>query len=92
MPNYVTNILFVIALFCCNSVLWLSDANVSFIVNIFPDGYTIDKSLKMSHCCMANELQRFPVLRKRMDDVIRNFLRDGLQPSETMIGHIVEME
>lgn len=41
---------------------------------------------------MVNELQRFPVLRKRMDDVIGNFLRDGLQPSETMIGHIVEME
>ena len=27
-----------------------------------------------------------------MDDVIGNFLSDGLQPSETMIGHIVEME
>ncbi|KAI7729595.1 hypothetical protein M8C21_011072, partial [Ambrosia artemisiifolia] len=46
----------------------------------------------MSHRCMVNELQRFPVLRKRMDDVTGNFLRDGLQPSETMIGHIVEME
>lgn len=41
---------------------------------------------------MANELQRFPVLRKRMDEVIGNFLREGLQPSETMIGHIIEME
>ncbi|CAI9279344.1 unnamed protein product [Lactuca saligna] len=41
---------------------------------------------------MVNELQRFLVLRKRMDDVIGNFLSDGLQPSETMIGHIVEME
>ncbi|PWA67266.1 dynamin-related protein 3A [Artemisia annua] len=48
--------------------------------------------IKMSHRCMANERQRFPVLKKRMDDVIGNFLRDGLQPSETMIGHIVEME
>ncbi|KAK9077163.1 hypothetical protein SSX86_005499 [Deinandra increscens subsp. villosa] len=47
---------------------------------------------QMSHRCMVNELQRFPVLRKRMDDVTGNFLRDGLQPSETMIGHIVEME
>nr|GEX65666.1 dynamin-related protein 3A [Tanacetum cinerariifolium] len=46
----------------------------------------------MSHRCMANELQRFAVLRKRMDDVIGNFLRDGLQPSKTMIGNIVEME
>lgn len=41
---------------------------------------------------MANELQRFPVLRKRMDEVTGNFLREGLEPSETMIGHIVEME
>ncbi|CAI9290616.1 unnamed protein product [Lactuca saligna] len=47
---------------------------------------------QMGHRCMVNELQRFPVLRKRMDDVIGNFLSDGLQPSETMIGHIVEME
>ncbi|KAK1359179.1 hypothetical protein POM88_043653 [Heracleum sosnowskyi] len=46
----------------------------------------------MSHRCMVNELQRFPILRKRMDEVIGNFLREGLEPSETMIGHIVEME
>lgn len=46
----------------------------------------------MSHCCLVSELQRFPVLRKRMDGVIGNFLRDGLVPSETMIGHIIEME
>ena len=46
----------------------------------------------MGHRCMVNELQRFPVLRKRMDDVIGNFLSDGLQPSETMSGHIAEME
>ncbi|CAI9304254.1 unnamed protein product [Lactuca saligna] len=54
--------------------------------------FIYDELIKMSHHCMVNELQRFPVLRKRMDDVIGNFLRDGLQPSETMIGHIVEME
>lgn len=41
---------------------------------------------------MVNEMQRFPVLRKRMDEVIGNFLREGLEPSETMIGHIIEME
>lgn len=46
----------------------------------------------MSHLCMVNERQRFPVLRKRMDDVVGNFLRDGLQPSQTMIGHLIEME
>lgn len=47
---------------------------------------------QMSHRCLANELQRFPFLRKRMDEVIGNFLREGLEPSETMIGHIIEME
>lgn len=41
---------------------------------------------------MVSELQRFPVLRKRMDAVIGTFLREGLEPSETMIGHIIEME
>lgn len=47
---------------------------------------------QISHRCLVNELQRFPVLRKRMDEVIGNFLREGLEPSETMIGHIIEME
>ncbi|KAL5988436.1 hypothetical protein ACLOJK_036200 [Asimina triloba] len=41
---------------------------------------------------MTGELQRFPVLRKRMDEVVRKFLGEGLGPSETMIGHIIEME
>ncbi|KAL2511956.1 Dynamin-related protein 3A [Abeliophyllum distichum] len=54
--------------------------------------FIYDELVKMSHRCMSNELQRFPVLRKRMDEVIGNFLREGLEPSETMIGHIIEME
>ncbi|XP_010527015.1 PREDICTED: dynamin-related protein 3A-like isoform X2 [Tarenaya hassleriana] len=54
--------------------------------------FIFDELVKISHRCMANELQRFPVLRKRMDEVIGNFLREGLEPSETMIGHIIEME
>ncbi|KAL1557856.1 Dynamin-related protein 3A [Salvia divinorum] len=54
--------------------------------------FIFDELMKMSHRCMVNELQRFPVLRKRMDEVIGNFLREGLEPSETMIGHIIEME
>ncbi|KAK4438084.1 Dynamin-related protein 3A [Sesamum alatum] len=54
--------------------------------------FIFDELIKMSHRCMVNELQRFPVLRKRMDEVIGNFLREGLEPSETMIGHIIEME
>ncbi|KAL7002972.1 Dynamin-related protein 3A [Sarracenia purpurea var. burkii] len=54
--------------------------------------FIYDELIKMSHRCLVSELQRFPVLRKRMDEVIGNFLREGLQPSETMIGHIIEME
>ncbi|GFS43625.1 dynamin-related protein 3A [Actinidia rufa] len=54
--------------------------------------FIFDELIKMSHHCMVNELQRFPVLRKRMDEVIGNFLQEGLEPSETMIGHIIEME
>ncbi|CAN1307385.1 Dynamin-related protein 3A [Linum perenne] len=54
--------------------------------------FIYDELIKISHRCLANELQRFPVLKKRMDEVIGNLLRDGLEPSETMIGHLIEME
>ncbi|GMN58350.1 hypothetical protein TIFTF001_027441 [Ficus carica] len=54
--------------------------------------FIYDELMKISHRCLVNELQRFPILRKRMDEVIGNFLREGLEPSETMIGHIIEME
>ncbi|XVF44879.1 hypothetical protein PTKIN_Ptkin02bG0158800 [Pterospermum kingtungense] len=54
--------------------------------------FIYDELIKISHRCMMNELQRFPVLRKHMDQVSGNFLREGLEPSETMIGHIIEME
>ena len=54
--------------------------------------FIYDELVKMSHRCMVNELQRFPILRKRMDEVIVNFLREGLGPSEVMIGHLIEME
>ncbi|CAN4111980.1 unnamed protein product [Withania somnifera] len=42
--------------------------------------FIYDELVKMSHRCMVNELQRFPILRKR------------LGPAEVMIGHIIEME
>ncbi|XP_022988688.1 dynamin-related protein 3A-like [Cucurbita maxima] len=51
-----------------------------------------EELVKISHHCVVNELQRFPVLRKRMDEVMGNFLREGLEPSETMIGHIIDVE
>lgn len=54
--------------------------------------FIYDELIKISHRCMVNELQRFPVLRKRMDEVTSNFLREGLEPSEIIIGHIIDME
>ncbi|CAN7032399.1 unnamed protein product [Brassica rapa subsp. trilocularis] len=54
--------------------------------------FIFDELVKISHKCMMSELQRFPVLRKRMDEVIGDFLRDGLEPSEAMIGDIIDME
>ncbi|KAH0460986.1 hypothetical protein IEQ34_008561 [Dendrobium chrysotoxum] len=54
--------------------------------------FIYDELIKMSHDCLANELHRYPVLWKCMDEVIRNFLREALQPAETMITHLIEME
>ncbi|KAG7011559.1 Dynamin-related protein 3A [Cucurbita argyrosperma subsp. argyrosperma] len=54
--------------------------------------FIYDELIKISHRCVVSELQRFPVLRRRMDEVMSNFLREGLEPSETMIGHIIDME
>ncbi|WVY95429.1 hypothetical protein V8G54_034517 [Vigna mungo] len=54
--------------------------------------FIYDELIKISHRCMVTELQRFPFLRKRMDEVIGNFLREGLEPSENMIAHMIEME
>ncbi|CAL0311987.1 unnamed protein product [Lupinus luteus] len=54
--------------------------------------FIYDELVKISHRCMVTELKRFPFLRKSMDDVIGNFLREGLDPSENMIQHIMEME
>ncbi|XP_009138202.1 dynamin-related protein 3A [Brassica rapa] len=54
--------------------------------------FIFDELIKISHKCMMNELQRFPVLRKRMDEVIGDFLREGLEPSEAMIGDLIDME
>ncbi|XP_012572460.2 dynamin-related protein 3A-like [Cicer arietinum] len=54
--------------------------------------FIYDELMKISHRCMVTEMQRFPFLRKRMDEVIGNFLREGLEPSENMITHIIEME
>nr|XP_024362054.1 dynamin-related protein 3A-like isoform X3 [Physcomitrium patens] len=54
--------------------------------------YIYDELVKISQRCESYELQRFPLLRRRIDEVVANFLRDGLAPAETMIGHLIEME
>uniref|UniRef100_A0A7N0VKT2 Dynamin-type G domain-containing protein n=1 Tax=Kalanchoe fedtschenkoi TaxID=63787 RepID=A0A7N0VKT2_KALFE len=54
--------------------------------------FIYDELVEISRRCMVSELQRFPVMRKRVDEVVGDFLREGLEPSETMIGHIIEME
>ena len=48
--------------------------------------------LQISHRCESYELQRFPQLRRRIEEVVASFLREGLAPAETMIGHLIEME
>ncbi|GMP38862.1 hypothetical protein CsSME_00009958 [Camellia sinensis var. sinensis] len=52
----------------------------------------LDPSLQCARFIYDELMKRFPVLRKRMDEVLGHFLRGGLEPSETMIGHIIEME
>lgn len=54
--------------------------------------FIYNELVKMSHCCMVSELQRYPVLRKRVDGVVVRFLRENLDPAENIIGHIIEME
>ncbi|GMY29136.1 dynamin-related protein 3A-like isoform X2 [Fagus crenata] len=54
--------------------------------------FVYDELMKMSRACEATELQRFPVLRRRMDEVMGKFLRDGVKPAERMIVNLIEME
>ncbi|XVE71284.1 hypothetical protein DITRI_Ditri10aG0138900 [Diplodiscus trichospermus] len=37
-------------------------------------------------------LQRFPSLRRRVNEVVWKFLDDAAKPAETMIGNLIEME
>ncbi|XP_042991049.1 dynamin-related protein 3B-like isoform X3 [Carya illinoinensis] len=54
--------------------------------------FVYDELMKMSRACGAVELQRFPFLRRRMDEVMGKFLRDGVKPAERMIANLIEME
>ncbi|KAL8168053.1 hypothetical protein V2J09_009552 [Rumex salicifolius] len=48
--------------------------------------------LKMSHHSMISELHRFPVLKRQIDEVAGQFIRDNLEPAESIVAHFVEME
>ncbi|KMZ74734.1 putative Dynamin [Zostera marina] len=54
--------------------------------------FVYDELIKISHACTSIDLQRFPVLGKRLEEVVAKFLRDGKRPAERMIMNIVEME
>ncbi|XP_043711310.1 dynamin-related protein 3A-like isoform X3 [Telopea speciosissima] len=54
--------------------------------------FVYDELIKIGRGCESIEMQRFPVLRKRVDEVLGKFLRDGVKPAERMIGNIIEME
>ncbi|XP_073526511.1 uncharacterized protein [Phyllobates terribilis] len=48
--------------------------------------------VSMSHHSMISELHRFPVLKRQIDEVAGQFLRENLQPAESIVAHFVEME
>ncbi|KAJ0031269.1 hypothetical protein Pint_12538 [Pistacia integerrima] len=43
--------------------------------------FVYDELIKMSRACEVTEFQRFPILRRRLDDVMGKFLRDGVRPA-----------
>ncbi|XP_048444152.1 dynamin-related protein 3A [Pyrus x bretschneideri] len=54
--------------------------------------FVYDELVKISRTCEVIELQRFPVLRKCLDEVVVNFLREGAKPAQRMIENLIEME
>ncbi|XP_078443415.1 dynamin-related protein 3A-like [Wolffia australiana] len=53
--------------------------------------FIYDELIKISHSCAA-DLQRFPLLTRRIEDVVGKFLRDGVKPAERMIANLIGME
>ncbi|KAF3323670.1 dynamin-related protein 3A-like protein [Carex littledalei] len=54
--------------------------------------FVYEELVKMSNRCLTEELTKYPALRRRMDEVIGNFLRERLNPAEKMITHIIDMQ
>lgn len=71
---------FLLRAYCHDRLIVLIDIRCGFCI------------LQISHRCETHELQRFPQLRRRIEEVVASFLREGLSPAETMIGHLIEME
>ncbi|WRX32850.1 Dynamin stalk domain - like 10 [Theobroma cacao] len=51
-----------------------------------------DELIKISQACESNGLQRFPSLRRRVNEVVRKFLDAAAKPAESMIGNLIAME
>lgn len=47
---------------------------------------------QISQACESNGLQRFPSLRRRVNEVVRKFLDAAAKPAESMIGNLIAME
>ncbi|KAF3599303.1 hypothetical protein F2Q69_00032928 [Brassica cretica] len=73
------------------SALFVPDVPFEFLVRR-QISRLLDPSLQCARFIFDELVKRFPVLRKRMDEVIGDFLREGLEPSEAMIGDIIDME
>ncbi|KAH9610144.1 hypothetical protein KSS87_003456, partial [Heliosperma pusillum] len=54
--------------------------------------FIYNELVKMSHSCMVSELQRYPVLRRRVDEVVGRFLRHSFEPTKDLITALIEME
>lgn len=54
--------------------------------------FIYNELVKMSHHSMISELYRFPVLKRQIDEVAGQFLRENLEPAESILAHLVEME
>eukprot|EP00252_Welwitschia_mirabilis_P025369 TRINITY_DN7890_c0_g1_i2.p1 TRINITY_DN7890_c0_g1~~TRINITY_DN7890_c0_g1_i2.p1 ORF type:complete len:829 (+),score=169.72 TRINITY_DN7890_c0_g1_i2:397-2883(+) len=54
--------------------------------------FIYEELMKISRTCKLADIERFPVLGRRLDEVVGKFLREGLGPAELMIRHLIEME
>ncbi|GJP47006.1 hypothetical protein CLOM_g6240 [Closterium sp. NIES-68] len=54
--------------------------------------FVYDELVKIAHRCESYQLARFPVLRRKVEETVGSFLREGLNPAETMIRHLIDME